>query len=655
METEPEDHLRPSRLNANRLEQRDQHARCGLAASGVSFGSQRPRSTSAPWRSTASRARERESSGATTEGWILALAAVGSLAASAIVAYAAAVNPNAVPAGPAGWLARAAYVLAPAAVGIYAWHLHPEERLGRLLVMFAALATLWTLNGSGDPALFGVARLAGVFVAPLLSYLVLSFPEGRLHSRVEGWVAAGSAAVTAACWVPLVFITAQPVIVTPLVRCAPHCPHNPFFVGVAPGLERALNVAVRFGYAVMLVGVVLLLLRRLLSSTAPMRRMLLPVLAASILYASALALYLAVQSRNATVIAVSGWIVILTVPMIPLALLLGLARERLFVRSALARLVTSLPALRDSWEVGDAMSAAFKDKSLQILSWQATDRRYVDRDGIAVSLPGARTSLAVTKLENDGEPLAAIVYDSALTNDSRFIRAIAEAAMIGVANTQLESDLQRSRLRLAQTASLTRERLARDLHDGAQQHIVAALIRVELALDAIDAGSEVAAAMVRRIGEDLEEALDALRQLSQGMSPPLLDQHGLERALSAAALRSTLPTTVTAWGIARYSPEVEAAVYFSCVEALQNASKHAGPGASISVTLSDDHRTLRFDVADTGVGFDQQLKGNGTGLAHIRDRVEAVRGHVTISSSPDHGASISAAIPIRDKAARSHI
>ena len=112
----------------------------------------------------------------------------------------------------------------------------------------------------------------------------------RLHSRLEAWVVAGSGAVIAVCWVPLVFITAQPVIATPLVRCAPHCPHNVFLIGVSPALERALEVGVRFGYVVMLVGVGLLLLGRLLASTVPMRRMLLPVLVASI----------------------SGWIVIIT-------------------------------------------------------------------------------------------------------------------------------------------------------------------------------------------------------------------------------------------------------------------------------------------------------------------------------------------------------
>ena len=647
METEPDDYSMRGRPRANLIEGQDQPAGSGLGSSEVSIGVQPAGSISWGWRSPLSGARVRAESPTGADSWPLAFAAVASLAGAAIVAYTAAVNPDAVPAGPAGWLARAAYVLAPAVAGIYAWRLHPEERLSRLLIVFAAAAALWTLNGSADPVLFGVARLAGIFVAPLLSYLVLSFPEGRPHSRLEAWVVAGSSAVIAVCWVPLVFITAQPVIATPLVRCAPHCPHNVFLVGVSPALERALEVGVRFGYVMMLVGVVFLLLGRLLASTVPMRRMLLPVLVASIMYAAALAVYLAAQSWAATATAISGWIVIITVPMIPLALMLGLARERVFIRSALARLVTVLPGLRDSGQVGDAMSAAFQDQSLQILPWRAADGRYVDSHGTPVSLPGPRASLAVSKLESDGEPLAAIVYDSALADDARFIRAIAEAAMLGVQKAQLESDLQGSRVRLVRTASQTRKRLARDLHDGAQHHLVAALLRLDLAADAIDAGSRDAAAMVRRVSVDVEDALEELRWLSHGMSPPLLAEHGLEQALAAAATKTALVTTVTAKGVVRYSPDVEAAVYFSCVEALQNAAKHAGPDASINLTLFDDHTALRFEVADTGIGFDQTVQATTSGLTHIRDRIGAVHGHVSISSTPNHGTSISASIPVR--------
>ena len=208
---------------------------------------------------------------------------------------------------------------------------------------------------------------------------------------------------------------------------------------------------------------------------------------------------------------------IITVPMIPLALMLGLARERVFIRSALARLVTVLPGLRDSGQVGDAMSAAFQDQSLQILPWRAADGRYVDSHGTPVSLPGPRASLAVSKLESDGEPLAAIVYDSALADDARFIRAIAEAAMLGVQKAQLESDLQGSRVRLVRTASQTRKRLARDLHDGAQHHLVAAL-RAGPRSRRDRCGLPGRPGHGQTGQRHVEDALEELRWLSHGMS-----------------------------------------------------------------------------------------------------------------------------------------
>ena len=582
-------------------------------------------------------------SAATTRNRTLAFVALAGVLASGIVAYAAAVNPDASPAGAVGSLARALYVLTPVAVGIYAWRRHPEERLGQLLILFALVAAIWTLNGSSDPALFGVARLVGVVVAPLYGYLVLSFPEGRLHSHLERWAVGASAALIAACWVPLVFVTRQPVIATPLVRCAPDCPHNVFFAGTVPGLEQVLEFGVRFGYAVTLVGVVVLLLRRLRASTAPMRRMLAPVLLASITYAGALAFYLAVQPRAVTV---GGWIVIAIVPIIPLALLVGLAREQVFVRSALARLVAELPDFKDTEQVRAAMAAAFKDESMEIFFWRAADGRYVDRHDMPVQLPQAGASTAVTKLEDNREPVAAVVHDAVLSEDSRFIRAIVTAAMMGVDNAHLEAELKVSRRRLVRAADTARERFERDLHDGAQQQLVAMRVRLQLAVEAIEAGSDDAAKIVERIGDDMDAALADLRGFAQGMYPQLLTSFGLEQALKAAARTMTLPTVVRSHQLGRYEPDVEAAVYFSCLEALQNASKHAGPDAVITTRLWCSRGTLHFEVTDTGIGFDQGATRNGSGLTNVRDRIGAVGGTTVISSSPGQGTSISGAIRI---------
>jgi hypothetical protein len=202
-----------------------------------------------------------------------------------------------------------------------------------------------------------------------------------------------------------------------------------FFAGSSPGLERVLESGGRLAYTVMQVGVVGVLVKRLAWATAPMRRMFAPVLVASILYTGAAALWLAVHSSAITV---SGRIVIVMTPIIPLARFVGLAREQVFVRSALARLVAALPSLKDGQQIQAAMAAAFENESLQIYFWRAADGYYVDHDGTPARLPEHRASIAMTKLENNGEPVAAILQDPVLAEDSRFIRAIAAAAMVGV-------------------------------------------------------------------------------------------------------------------------------------------------------------------------------------------------------------------------------
>jgi signal transduction histidine kinase len=331
-------------------------------------------------------------------------------------------------------------------------------------------------------------------------------------------------------------------------------------------LSAVLESGGRLAYTVMQIGVVGVLVKRLAWATAPMRRMLAPVLIASILYTGAAALWLAVHSSAITV---SGWIVIVMTPIIPLALFVGLAREQVFVRSALARLVAALPGLKDGQQIQAAMAAVFGNESLQIYFWRAADGCYVGpRCRAPARLPEHRASIAMTKLENNGEPVAAILHDPGIAEDSRFIRAIAAAAMVGVEKTQLEADLQLSRRRLVREADATRGWFEHDLHDGAQQHLVALRIRLALAAEAIEAGSQEAAAMVMQIGNDMEAALDEPRRFGQGMHPPLLTGGGLD--------------------------------------------------ASVTVRLWCDSTTLRFQVADTGIGFDQHVQAPGGIDPHAR-------------------------------------
>ena len=158
--------------------------------------------------------------------------------------------------------------------------------------------------------------------------------------------------------------------------------------------------------------------------------------------------------------------------------------------------------------------------------------------------------------------------------------------------------------------------------------------------------------MLEQIGLDLQEAVQELRNLAHGIYPPLLMDRGLPDALRAAAGRAALPTDVEAEGIGRYPQQVEAAVYFCCLEAMQNAGKHAGEGATMIVTLREVEGALVFEVADTGAGFDISQRGSGSGFVNMTDRLGAMGGTVRVESAPGRGTKIRGRIPLAVEATR---
>jgi len=207
-------------------------------------------------------------------------------------------------------------------------------------------------------------------------------------------------------------------------------------------------------------------------------------------------------------------------------------------------------------------------------------------------------------------------------------------------------ELRASRARIVEAGDAQRRRIERDLHDGAQQHLVALAVSVNLVRQIAERDPETATSMLEQIGKDLQEAVQELRNLAHGIYPPLLMDRGLSEALSAAAGRAVLPTGVDADGIDRYSQAAEAAVYFCCLEALQNAAKHAGPGAQAMVTVREDEGALLFEVSDDGAGFDPAIGAHGHGFVNMRDRVGAIGGSIKVESSPGHGTTIIGRIPL---------
>jgi signal transduction histidine kinase len=273
--------------------------------------------------------------------------------------------------------------------------------------------------------------------------------------------------------------------------------------------------------------------------------------------------------------------------------------------------------------------------------------------------------LRVAPITHSGELLGLIVAerraggDAFGEEDDRVLTELARQVGLALHNVALDSALQASldevrrqadelrasRARIVATADAERRRIERNLHDGAQQHLVALAVNLRLARDFVGDDPEAATAMLDELATSIRDTITELRDLAHGIYPPLLMDSGLAEALRAAAGRSPLGVEVQAEGLRRYPTEVEAAVYFCCLEALQNAAKHA-PDAKVQVLVREDGPELRFEVADDGPGFGPEALRHGHGFVNMSDRLGAIGGTVSWESAPGEGACIRGAVPV---------
>ena len=209
------------------------------------------------------------------------------------------------------------------------------------------------------------------------------------------------------------------------------------------------------------------------------------------------------------------------------------------------------------------------------------------------------------------------------------------------------AELQASRGRLVAAADAERRRIERNLHDGAQQHLVALSVKVRLLEQFAERDPARARSLMNQLQEDVGSAIEELRSLAHGIYPPLLSSAGLGVAMSAACRRAPLPATVDADGVGRHAPEIEAAVYFCCLEALQNAAKYAGAAATARVRIWEDASGLLFEVCDDGEGFETNRHADGAGLTNMRDRLGAVGGSLRVESSGT-GTRIHGVVPVSE-------
>jgi signal transduction histidine kinase len=254
------------------------------------------------------------------------------------------------------------------------------------------------------------------------------------------------------------------------------------------------------------------------------------------------------------------------------------------------------------------------------------------------------------EVRDQGELLGALsvsmpANDPINPSKERLVRDLASQAGLVLRNVRLIEELRASRQRLVSAQDEERRRLERNIHDGAQQQLVALTVKLRLLEQLTERDPMKAREMAGQIQADATGALDDLRDLARGIYPPLLADKGLPAALEAQARKSPVPVVVEANEVGRCSQDVEAAVYFSCLEALQNVAKYAG-ASRVSITLSRTDGRLTFAVTDDGVGFDPASTHDGTGLQGIADRLDALGGAFEVMSAVGRGTVLNGSVPV---------
>jgi signal transduction histidine kinase len=581
-------------------------------------------------------------------------AAVGAagLVAAGWVGYVTADNPHATPPGLAVG-ARVVTILVLVAAGLYAQTSQTLARFGKWLAAAGLATAVWQLNGSADAVPFSVGMLVTALAPTMFCALLLIYPSGRLRSAGDRMLLTVCGGTFALCWIVLAETGTVPPLALPLSGCEDTC-RNVLALGHGawPGVVplQALSLVALWS---LVWGTVVLLSARARSLPAPLRFAVAPMRLTSLLYALALTAWgLTVWIAPGAAPGV-GAVLLLTAVLVPVAIVGGIARERLYMGRALVEFVTAMAELPRA-DPQALMAVTLRDPSLLICYQRPGLRTCVTSKGDPVDPAHVGPGRAVTWIERESRRIAAVIYDAELRDQERFIHAAGAAALMRLERAQLVADLKASaadvaasRSRLVETAYRERQRFERDLHDGVQQDLVALRIKLDLAGEALKEDPLRGQQMLTALGNHMDDVLETLRALARGIYPALLDRQGLTAALESAARRSPLPVTVAvaAEGISRYPTDTEAAVYFACLEALQNSMKHAGHDAVVWIRLWETGGRLHFEVRDVGAGFDADQVGDRHGLLNMRDRIDAVDGTARIRSRPGVGTVVSGSVP----------
>jgi signal transduction histidine kinase len=547
---------------------------------------------------------------------------------------------------PVDWvgLAFAWTGLAFVAVGLTGWSRGGRTRFARLMALCGFLFFLPSLTVSREPILWTLGATLNSAYEPLLFYLVLAFPDDRLGGR-GARVVMGAAIVSAIGWGPLI----APLSLPEDFGCT-GCPAstNLFYLAGHEQLTLAvIDALARWSFVVS--GSLLVVVGwRLARASPPRRRVLVPVYATALVWGSARLVQASTLFFDWIPFFTVQLIGLIALSLLPIGFALGLLRAHAR-RWRVGDLVLELEQTSEPRQLRAAIARALGDPSLELALWSPEQQHYTTSDGRPVELPGPGDSRAATFLEHDRQPLGVLVHDAALLHDHRLVDGVAAVARLAVMNERLAGalharldEVRASRARIVAATDAERQRVERNLHDGAQQRLVTLALHLRVARERLDGNPDTELApLVEEALAELGVALAELRELAQGVHPSVLTDHGLAAALEFLAERAPLPVTVKA-SAERYPATLEGTAYFIAAEALTNIAKYAHAShANISVTRTNDRLTV--DVTDDGTGGADPAKGSG--LRGLSDRVAAVDGRLRVESQPGKGTRIHADLP----------
>jgi signal transduction histidine kinase len=518
--------------------------------------------------------------------------------------------------------------------GLIAWWRRPDTRLGVLMIAggFATAISALAFAGVSFPHTIGV--IFDVLPAVIFLHVYLAFPSGRLRSPFErGLVAAG---YVSAVGLQLVKMSLGGV-----------GPHNLLELSTRTrAAARVEQVQLLSISAICLIAIGVLAARRR-HAGRPLRRpvaLLIDSFALGLVMIAVLFISGAVQGPAFLTIQRAT---LLVIGISPIAFLIGLLDARL-ARSAVGDLFVELRADPSPTGLQDALARALRDPSLTLAYWLPEFESWSDLDGRPVELPEPGSDRATTLIDRDGAHVAALLHDPELKDEPELLAAVGAAAAMALENGRLQAEqkahleeLKGSRARVIEAGQKERQRLERNLHDGAQQRLIALSLELSL-LEKQLAGDPEAATRLEQARGEIAVSLDELRTVARGLHPAVLSGHGLEVALQSMAADSPTPVRLTVNLEGRLPEPIEVAAYYVVSESLANIGKHA-QATSVSVDLCRADGVVVVEVVDNGIGGADTE--HGSGLRGLADRVEAHGGRLRIWSPVGGGTRLRAEMP----------